>query len=236
MSAIQRTNLPDEVANRILELIRDGKYRPGDRLPPERELAKTFDVGRTSIREGLRHLNSLGIVHSRQGKGVLVRSLSLRDILEPSVAISGIAELLPDEISQIMHVRRVLELESVSLAAMKRTSAHSERLGDLLEEMNESLADLEEFLDLDLTFHVVIADASGNEVLSRLIQFLRNMYLKHSGTILRNPQIAKSSLEFHRLIYEAILAQDGERAKECMLKHLIEGEKAVLANLAASRQ
>ena len=80
---ITRTAIPDMVVNRILDLIREGVLKPGQKLPPERELAVNIGVGRPSLREALRALSLLGVVDIRQGEGVFVSNLSAESLLAP---------------------------------------------------------------------------------------------------------------------------------------------------------
>ena len=117
MEPIRKESLADAVSDRVLALIREGTYRAGDRLPTERELAGQLGVGRTSVREGLRYLEKLGVLDIHQGRGMMVRSLSLEDLFLNSLPVSAIVELPEKQIRDIMHARRVLELESARLAA-----------------------------------------------------------------------------------------------------------------------
>lgn len=225
---LQNSSLADAVTERVISMIREGKYRAGDRLPTERELAEDFGVGRTSVREGLGLLEKLGILEIRQGRGMVVRSLSLNDVFGQLVAIPTIIDLPDKEIRDIMHARRILELESSFLAAKNATEEQRDRLEKLLDGMERSLESPREFLEMDLTFHVVIAESSGNMVLAQLIKLLRDIYIAYSEIILKDPEINRTSLEFHRQIYTAIRQRDAHAAQEYMLAHLRTGERDVL--------
>lgn len=225
---LQNSSLADAVTEQLISMIREGTYRAGDRLPTERELAEEFGVGRTSVREGLGYLDKLGILEIRQGRGMVVRSLSLQDVFGQLVTIPTIIELPDKEIRDIMHARRILELESSFLAAKNATEEQLSQLEDLLGGMERSLGSPKEFLKLDLTFHVVIAEASGNMVLAQLIKLLRDIYIAYSEIILRDPEINRTSLEFHRQLYSAIHQRDAHAAKEHMQAHLCTGERDVL--------
>jgi DNA-binding FadR family transcriptional regulator len=98
LDKIKRISLSDAVTDRIISQIQEGQYRAGDRLPTERELAEQLGVGRTSVREGLRFLEKLGVLEIRQGMGTVVRSLSLGEVFEHLVPVQTIIEL-PDRTS-----------------------------------------------------------------------------------------------------------------------------------------
>jgi GntR family transcriptional regulator, transcriptional repressor for pyruvate dehydrogenase complex len=228
---IRKESLADAVSDRVLALIREGTYRAGDRLPTERELAGQLGVGRTSVREGLRYLEKLGVLDIHQGRGMMVRSLSLEDVFLNSMPVSTIVELLEKQIRDIMHARRVLELESARLAASARTAEDLARMADLVEAQKRNLERPEEWLALDGLFHVAVARASDNEALVQLIRLLWDMLFKHSEAILRNEIIITSSTSYHEQIYNAIEAGDAGTARERMLAHLEDSQKLVLAGL-----
>lgn len=231
MEPIRKDSLADAVSERILSLISEGKYRAGDRLPTERELAGQLGVGRTSVREGLHYLEKLGVLDIHQGRGMMVRSLSLEDIFLNSVPVSAILELPEKQIRDIMHARRVLELESAYLAASTRTAEDLANMAKLIEAQKRNLKRPKEWLGLDGLFHVTVARASDNEALVQLIRLLWDMLVKHSEDILRNQVIVTNSTRYHEQIYRSIEAGDGERAREQMLAHLEDSQQVVLTEL-----
>lgn len=237
MEPISKTSLADAVSERIVSFIKGGKYGVGDRLPTERELAKQFGVGRTSIREGLRYLEKLGVLDIHQGRGIIVRSVSLDEVFQHPVPISAIINLPEKEILNIMDARRMLELESAYLAANERTEEHLRRLEELIEGMKLTFVDKpQEWLVLDKSFHVAIAQASGNVVLVHLIKLLWDIFSNYSETILHDPVMVTNSTQFHEKIYAAIAAGDAKLARKLMLAHLKESQRVVLNSLQASPQ
>lgn len=228
MDKIERTSLPDAVADRVISQIREGRYRAGDRLPTERELAEQLGVGRTSVREGLRFLEKLGILDIRQGTGTVVRSLSLGAVFEHLLPVQTIIELPDKDVRNIMHVRRVLEAESAHLAAQHATEEQLERLGELLEGMAASLERPREYLELDLEFHVLVARAASNPVLAQLINLVRDIYTRYFEIVLEDPDMNETSLEFHRQLYAALRERDPDAARQHMLAHLHQAERDVL--------
>jgi DNA-binding FadR family transcriptional regulator len=193
----EKTSLSDAVTDWIISQIRKGQYRAGDRLPTESELAEQLGVGRTSVREGLRFLEKLGILEVRQGTGTVVRSLSLGKVFEHPVPGQTSIDLPDRDVRDIMHVRRILGAESVQLAARHATQGQLTRLEELLDGMAASLENPRDYLEMDLEFHVVVAKASPNAVLAQLINLIRDIYTRYFEIVLRDPEMNKTSLDFH---------------------------------------
>lgn len=233
MDKIKRISLSDAVTDRIISQIQDGRYRAGDRLPTERELAEQLGVGRTSVREGLRFLEKLGVLEIRQGMGTVVRSLSLGEVFEHLVPVQTIIELPDRDVRDIMHVRRVLEAESAQLAAQHATDRQLGRLEELLHGMAASLEKPRDYLEMDLEFHVVVAEAASNPVLAQLVNLIRDIYTRYFEIVLRDPEMNKTSLGFHRQLYTALRDHDADAARQHILAHLSQAERDVLKLLNA---
>jgi GntR family transcriptional regulator, transcriptional repressor for pyruvate dehydrogenase complex len=228
LDKLEKTSLSDAVTDWIISQIRKGQYRAGDRLPTERELAEQLGVGRTSVREGLRFLEKLGILEIRQGTGTVVRSLSLGKVFEHLVPVQTIIDLPDRDVRDIMHVRRILEAESVQLAARHATERQLARLEELLDGMAASLENPRDYLEMDLEFHVVVAKASSNPVLAQLINLIRDIYTRYFEIVLRDPEMNKTSLGFHRRLYAALRDHDADAARQHILAHLSQAERDVL--------
>jgi GntR family transcriptional regulator, transcriptional repressor for pyruvate dehydrogenase complex len=233
LDKIKRISLSDAVTDRIISQIQEGRYRAGDRLPTERELAEQLGVGRTSVREGLRFLEKLGVLEIRQGMGTVVRSLSLGEVFEHLVPVQTIIELPDRDVRDIMHVRRVLEAESAQLAAQHATDRQLGRLEELLHGMAASLEKPRDYLEMDLEFHVVVAEAASNPVLAQLVNLIRDIYTRSFEIVLRDPEMNKTSLGFHRRLYAALRDHDADAARQHILAHLSQAERDVLKLLNA---
>lgn len=236
MNKIERTSLSDAVTDSVISQIREGRYRAGDRLPTERELAEQLGVGRTSVREGLRFLEKLGILEIRQGTGTVVRSLSLGKVFEHLIPVQTIIDLPGRDVRDIMHVRRILEAESAQLAARHATERQLGRLEELLDGMAASLEKPRDYLEMDLEFHVVVAMASSNPVLAQLINLIRDIYTRYFEIVLRDPEMNKTSLNFHRLLYAALRDHDADAARQHILAHLSQAERDVLRLLDSAEE
>src|SRR5690348_10684785 len=162
---LERRKVYEQVADQLLGQIGSRRLKPGDTLPPERELTESFGVGRSSIREALRMLESQGVITSANGGTFVVAqaanplnsSLRLVFTLDEQTGIHDLFEL-----------RRIIDCEAAALAAERRTDAHLEAMDSAIAEMEESLhadAHGDRFIDADLRFHLAVAEATGNRML-----------------------------------------------------------------------
>jgi GntR family transcriptional regulator, transcriptional repressor for pyruvate dehydrogenase complex len=200
----------------IREFIRAEQLQPGDRLPPERQLAAQLGVSRTSLRQGLTALRVEGLIEVRHGHGMhLLRSVD--DIVPPIPA--DVLEAHPD-LAEAGEVRNALEALAAKLAAERRDADDIEAMVAGIREMDAEIRRGEPGLAGDRTFHQAVLAAARNPVLARLLDAVAD----HSGRIAqaslsRTGQPARS-LSAHRLIFEAITARDAEQARQLMDEHL----------------
>jgi GntR family transcriptional regulator, transcriptional repressor for pyruvate dehydrogenase complex len=239
VSSIPRASLADAVSERILSLIEDGEYRAGDRLPSERELGELLGVGKSSIREGVSYLDKLGVLDIHQGRGMVVRSFSLKDLFASSAHVSGIVELPEKQIRDLMHTRLVLEQEAARLAAVTRTDDDLERIGEIIAAMKRSGVEPERWFKLDRRFHVAVVTASDNSALVELVKLIWDLFSrfsKHSHIVHNAPLFVTAATRFHEQIYHAIEAADPVKATERMHAHLKNSEAIVLDGLETSEE
>jgi GntR family transcriptional repressor for pyruvate dehydrogenase complex len=207
------------VAERLHEQF--GELNAGKPLPSERELAETYGVGRSSIREALRMLESRGVIQSK-GNGAFVVG-ERHNLLHHSlgVLIEG-DECDPHE---LFEVRRLLECEAAALAAARADDAHVERLEAAIDDMTAGLHSHDDFIAADIRFHLVIAEATGNRVIVHLMHAIRDQLLQLLGTVYGVPGGPARSIEQHREIAAAIGMHHSERARERMHEHISRVER-----------
>lgn len=152
-----RASLADGVVGQLRAAIADGTFAVGSKLPTEKQLTESFQVGRTTLREAVRVLAHEGLVVSRQGSGVYVAADTVSTELERRL---GVASLL-----DILHARYALETHAARLAAGNRSAADLRRLESLLAERDSHPSGSARFVEIDLEYHRAIVIASGNEVL-----------------------------------------------------------------------
>lgn len=213
----------EEVVARVSELIRSSQLKPGDRLPPERELSKQLGVSRPSLRAGLRALSSMGVLRSRQGAGTFVADGPPTLDSEP---LRLLAALHGFSFDHMFETRSVLEVGAAGLAAEHATSEQLATLADEIAEMYANLGDPQEYLVHDIRFHRAIADASGNPTLATLVEMVSAvMYERRRETIDRAHDFSES-LELHQQVYRAIRARQPEEARAAMREHIVRAQQA----------
>lgn len=213
----------EEVVARVSELIKSAQLRPGDRLPPERELSKQLGVSRPSLRSGLRALSSMGVLKSRQGAGTFVADGPPTLDSEP---LRLLASLHGFSFDHMFQTRSILEVGAAGLAAEHATSEQLATLADEIAEMYGSLADPQEYLVHDIRFHRAVAEASGNPTLATLVEMVSAvMYERRRETIERAHDFSES-LELHQQVYRAIRARQPEEARAAMREHIVRAQRA----------
>jgi GntR family transcriptional regulator, transcriptional repressor for pyruvate dehydrogenase complex len=220
--------LSEKIIAQISDALVAGELKPGDRLPPERELAEQFGVSRTVIRDAVKTLAGRGILHVKHGAGIFVTT-SEENAIGRLGALSDILLLQGVSLRDLFEIRKVLEAEGAEWAARRRNDYHLKRLRGILEDAYRNSENLELLSERDAQFHVAIAEASQNLVLVRVMLTLLDLLAKSRRESLSIPGRAKLSLKDHERIVGEIEAQTHEGARETMLEHLTSVESAVLA-------
>ena len=220
--------LSEKIIAQISDALVSGELKPGDRLPPERELAEQFGVSRTVIRDAVKTLAGRGILHVKHGAGIFVTT-SEENAMGRLGALSDILPLQGVSLRDLFEVRKVLEAEGAEWAARRRNDYHLKRLRGILEDAYRNSENVEVLSERDAQFHVAIAEASQNLVLVRVMLILLDLLAHSRRESLSIPGRVKLSLKDYERIVEEIEAQRHEGARETMLKHLTSVESAVLA-------
>ncbi|MDX6533960.1 MAG: hypothetical protein QOF68_1704 [Gaiellales bacterium] len=208
--AVDRVSASEAVRDQLVRLISSGRLGVGTKLPAEHELARTFKVSRTVVREALGSLRGMGLVESHTGRGTFVSAS------RPSLQTG----LLGGRFSAVeLHdVRSLLEIPTAALAARARSQADLDHLQWVIQ-AQERCDDPLEWVKLDIDFHVGLARATGNRVLETLVEDLRELQMEQS-LALSVPGRMKAGTKEHQLILAAVEAQSEQRASRAMRKHL----------------
>lgn len=214
---VESRRLYQQIADQIRELIDQGGFEPGTRLPPERDLAQQLGVSRPSLREAMIALDVEGRVEVRSGSGVYVSAV------KPSPAPARTAAM-GESPSQLMEARSVIEGEVVILACARITDEQLTRLRQVLKSMEAQIERREARVDLDRQFHLTLAEATGNVVLIRLVGDLFDE--RHSpisakiSSRFESTRTWKAALKEHEAILRAIEARDPIAAQAAVRAHL----------------
>jgi len=224
---ITRHSLPDEIIKQIKKIITDGNLKPGDKLPPERELAERFAVGRTTIREALKALSYTKII-IRTREGAIVNR-NVLDYFTDSLNEKLICKYVGLE--DLIETRKLIELEITSLAAQRATIEDINILQKNLFNMKKFVAknDVSEYINTNVEFHETIAEMAQNRVLYEIFISIRGLLKEFQEAIVKQPGIMNRSLEYHEKIFKAIKEKNACRAKEEISAHLEDVGKALIS-------
>ena len=219
--------LYERVVEKVLELISSGAWKPGFRLPPERELSEAFGVSRTVVREAVKALEARGVLESTTGSGVSVRLVDFNMVSQSLQTYMQLSHKVDFEI-RLNEVRQVLEVEMVALAANRITEAQRKQLRQICEQMRVSGNTSKYMAELDFRLHVTLAEATQNELfkvlLAPLINQLRDQIILTWEDF---PRPVNVVLDQHEAIVTAVENGDAEAARQAMTKHLAFSRKVL---------
>jgi GntR family transcriptional repressor for pyruvate dehydrogenase complex len=220
---IERRKTYELVADQLTAEISSRRLKPGDLLPTERELVGSYRVGRSSIREALRMLESRGLIRSN-GNGTFSVA-PYRTTLDHSLdLLVAVAEA---DYGELFEVRRILEGETAALAAERRTRDDLRRMSDAIIDMEEGLDSEERFIEADLRFHLTVAEATRNRVLMHLMNAVRALLLRSLASSYHIAGSPERAIDMHHEIFDAIDARDPDAARRTMQEHVARVERDV---------
>lgn len=215
-------SVTDEAIIKIRDLITSGRINPGDRLPPEQELATLLGISRSSLREAVKALSQARVLDVRRGDGTYVTSL------EPDLLLSGLSfviDLMQDQtLVEIFEVRKLLEPAATALAAQRITDEQIAELRDSLTSMREA-HDPEELVVRDIEFHARITAATGNASLCSVLDAISTRGIR--ARIWRASIVGMKSMTLsqHGLILDALAERDPSLARSAATIHVSESER-----------
>ena len=215
--------MAEQVIVQVRQMIRDGTLKPGDRLPPERELSKRLRISRATLRHGLRFLAAIGVLTSKHGSGTYIADGPPALGSEPLQMLAELHRFTPAE---MFEARKLLEVGLAGLAAEHASDQDLTTMADEVAEMYATLDDPQEYLVHDIRFHRAVAAAAGNQILAALMNMVSTaMYERRQQTVERAMDL-KESAEMHRQIYRFIRARKSDEARAAMSKHLALAQRA----------
>src|SRR3954469_14576241 len=217
---LERRKVYEQIAEQLLGQIGSRALKPGDALPSERELTESFGVGRSSIREALRMLESQGVITSANGGTFVVADAAnpLNSSLQLVFALDG-----GTGVHDLFELRRIIDCEAAALAAARRTDQQLAAMDEAIDEMEQTLdanGRDQRFVDADLRFHLTIAEATGNRLIVYSMQAARDVVRRALEQAVNVPRSPESAIVEHRAVREAIAARNPDWARNAMREHL----------------
>lgn len=216
-------SLPEQIADLITDMIMNQNLTVGEQLPNELELAKMINVGRGSIREGVRILVSRGVLEIRRGKGTFVAA-------HPGMVKDPIGlAFVPDKFKlalDILEIRKMFEPPVAALAAERATEEDIEQLRVLRRQVEEKIYLHLPHQERDMELHTKIAECTKNQITERLISVINSGIA--SAIDMTDSSLLEETIREHRAVIEAISRHDAEGAREAMLTHLTTNEVRIV--------
>jgi len=226
---VLRTNLSQVVAEALLQLIRKGDLKPGDQLPPERELMRRFNVSRSTVREGLKSLAMVNVLDIQQGRGAIVKDVgAAMFFLRPDV----LATLLSRSISEeLFEARLLIEVGAIPLVAERSSDDELAEVEELLNQCAAALAKGLPRPEASARFHSLLLGCVHNSVLQVFMDSVKALLIERGAQLARRPGFSEWELRSHREILDAIKAHDVVAAQAAMREHLQVSSQALLSLL-----
>jgi len=214
---IKKIGVAEKVVNRILDLVRSGNLKAGDRLPAERELIDIFGVSRPTLREALRSLSTLGVIEMRHGGGAFVTDLHAKSLLAP---LDFFVSLSAENAQEVFECRRLIETEIARKCAANAPAKAIEELEAMLVAQEKITDDPVAFRILDSEFHEKLFEIAGNSIMERLAQGFYNMGLDARRKATASPLVTRQSLKDHREIVDGMKKGSVKQTAAAMDRHL----------------
>jgi GntR family transcriptional repressor for pyruvate dehydrogenase complex len=222
---VRKTKVYEQVAHQLQSYIRSGRLKPGDKLPPERELAEMFHVSRDSLRDGIRALELVGLVEPRQGEGNVVHEPSANSLINPLTAILMNQR---DVVGDLLEFRRMIEPTLAGRAAKNASPEDLAYMEDIVQRQKEKVDRGELAIDEDSEFHYAIARAAKNSVVLKVLDVFMDLLRESREKSLQVQGRLQKSLDGHRQILHAIQRRDSASAENAMRRHIERIESIVL--------
>ncbi len=223
---VKKTRVYEEIVAKIKDMIDKGRFKSGDQLPVERELAEVFRVSRSSVREAIRSLESQGLLESRQGNGTYIAKHPVESLVNP---LASVISSEKDGQRELFEMRRLIEPQLAFLAAERATDDEILVMEKTLDLQEQEIACGGSGTDVDRNFHYLLANAARNRFLLQIVDNNMNLLLESRDNFLQVEGRPEKSLEHHRELLDAIKARDPEGAAQAMREHLIDIENSLFA-------
>jgi GntR family transcriptional repressor for pyruvate dehydrogenase complex len=223
---IKHTKISDKIVDQIKKQISDGVLKPGDRLPPERDLVKEFGVSRPSLREALNSLVALGFLEVK-GKRTYIKSVASESMLDP---LSLLIKTDTQKIFDLIEVRKAIEAWGAFLAAQRATEEDVKQLENILEEMGKAYEQGKSWEKQDADFHLGIAQATHNTIQTHMMSTIYDLLRESVAKVFRDRAKVKKLIDQHHRIFSAIKNHSPDKARERTLEHLNYVESEVKAS------
>jgi len=226
---LQRRPISEQVATRILGMIKSGNLRPGDKLPTEAQMSVAFGISRPPLREALKALTIMGVLESRQGGRYTITDLSPSRLVAPFNVMLSVADY---DVNEHFECRSLVDIEIIRLCTQRAAPEMRQRIVKLAVDGRAFHNDPVAFRLLDYEFHQALNDGARNDMLSTLAQGLYDVGLDVRRVVSAVPGVIEKSVGQHIDIAEAIAARDERAAVAAMRRHLEHVRDSTIQSIA----
>jgi len=224
---VRVSRVSEEVVKQVQEAIFSGTLGPGDRLPPERELAEQFGLSRMSVRDALRTLESSGLVEIKVGSngGAFIREPNFDPLRE---TLSSMLRSKKANILELAETRKIVETAIAGLAAERASKEDLREMREAVEAARQALAAGDpNYGPHSVRFHAALTNGAKNHVLNLTVRSFRALFADVLEKLLPTADMAERAISDHWELYKAVEGHDAARARELMAQHLAYFEKKV---------
>jgi GntR family transcriptional regulator, transcriptional repressor for pyruvate dehydrogenase complex len=214
---VRSSRLYEQIVQQVEESIHKGSLKPGDQLPPERELAEQFGVSRTAVREAVKALHEKGLVEAFPGRGTFITDGTSYTIRQ---SLDRITRKGNEGFAYLAEVRAILEPEIAVLATSRVKEEDLQALREQVQTMDQAKNDPDAFIEADLDFHLTLAEAAGNPIILSLIDSIVGLLREQRMGIFHVDGGPERGQYHHKRILDAIEHRDAAGAREAMRAHL----------------
>jgi GntR family transcriptional repressor for pyruvate dehydrogenase complex len=215
---ISKSLTSEQVIEQVISTIEAGRLKPGEQLPSEKDLAASFGVGRSSVREAIRTLAVMGYLEAFQGKGTFVKDRlpsanDIDDIMDKAIAAGAIFDL--------METREIIECRSAELAATRADQPQADKIKKTVQGLKKCRVNTQAYIEADWDFHMAIAEATNNSVIVDVMDLLINKIHRYNAEfVATSSEISHEAISSAETIVLHILSGDGQKASSAMQYHL----------------
>ncbi len=218
MSSLKKVKIVDSIVEEMLNKIRSGEFKPGEKIPSEKVFTQEFGVSRTSLREAFKQLELLGTITIRQGDGTYLNDSAQDQLIQNEIrTLFTVGNM---NISEYLEARKTLEIKAAGLAAQRATAVDVEKLGKIVNDFENSIDDPEVYKELDFEFHQSIINTAKNRFISQFWTLLIPLIKEQQSRSNYITGVTNNSVISHRALLDAIISKKSKVAERCMDEHL----------------
>lgn len=215
---VRTARLYQQIVEQIERSIRTGQLKPGDQLPPERELAQQFGASRTAVREAVKALSEKGLVQAHPGRGTFIVDTTSQVIRQSLDLLIQIGQT--HGASHLVEARDILEPEVAARAALRADEKQLIAMREAVATMEAAIDDLDGYIEADLDFHLALAEAARNPVVLTFLDSIVGLLREHRARVFETPGGPARGQVYHKRILAAVEQRDPDAARQAMHDHL----------------